>query len=83
MNLPLALLCFAVGFVRDALGTAWTLSVSRDRVLSAGGLASILTWLDLGVFAGVFIEKAWLAGAAYGLGCGLGCMAIMLIRRRR
>ena len=77
MNLLLFLLYFAVGLVRDALGTAWTRAVARDRALWAAGLGAALTWYDIIVLAVVIIGREWVAAAAYGLGCGVGCWIIV------
>jgi hypothetical protein len=83
MNLPSLCLYFAVGLVRDALGTAWTRCVAQERAFWAAGLGAVLTWFDIAILAVIVIGREWAAGIAYGLGCGIGCMAIMLIKRRR
>ena len=77
---PLLPVYFVAGLVRDALGTAWTRSVARDRAFWAAGLGAVLTWYDILILALVVIGKEWGAAVAYGLGCGAGCLLIMKIR---
>lgn len=68
---------FLFGFVLDVLITLYTKRIVSRRALQAGGLAVLITFLNLYVYNLIITEDLILAGGVmFALGCGCGTATI-------
>lgn len=68
---------FLFGFLVDVLITLYTKRIISGKALQAGGLALVITFLNLYVFGLVITENLYLSGGlAYSVGCGAGTMVV-------
>ncbi len=79
-------LFFALGLVRDALGTFYYRSISSRWDWSASGLAGLITLFDLYVIARILWGRTVSGAISYACGNALGTLIALKIggpRRRR